>query len=56
MAVCIPFHTTTHEYGDHRNVHHDRDDCPDGKRIKSEHRIYNEGQKPQCKECIKLGG
>jgi hypothetical protein len=36
-------------------VYHDHDDCPDGKRIKPQHRSSGTGGKPRCTECIKLG-
>jgi hypothetical protein len=48
------YHTNTVEYS-HRNVHHDNENCKDGKRIKREHRINNDdGGKPLCDECKKL--
>ncbi len=35
-----PYHTNSTEYPpEHRNVYHDHDDCPDGKRIKPQHRV-----------------
>jgi hypothetical protein len=57
MAKTAPYHTNSPEYPpEHRNVHHNHDDCPDGKRIKPEHLIKNDtGGKPLCKECNKLG-
>lgn len=56
MAKVAPFHTNSPEYlPEHRNVYHDRDECPDGKRILSEHRESGTGSKPRCKECFKLG-
>ncbi len=51
-----PYHTNSTEYPpQHRNVHHDHDDCADGKRIKREHKEPGTGGKPRCKECINLG-
>jgi hypothetical protein len=51
-----PYHTNSLEYPpEHRSVHHDHDDCPDGKRIKPQHRLSGTGGKPRCKECIRLG-
>jgi hypothetical protein len=51
-----PYHTNSEEYPPaHRNVYHDHDDCPDGKRIKSWHRESGKGGRPRCDECIKLG-
>jgi hypothetical protein len=56
MAKVGPYHTSSTEYPpEHRNVHHDHDDCKDGKRIKPEHKEYGTGNKPRCKECIRLG-
>jgi len=56
MAKVPAYHTNSVEYPPHhRNVHHDHDECPDGKRIKPEHREKGIGNKPRCKECIKLG-
>ena len=37
----------------HREVYHDTDACPDGKRIKSEHRETGTGGKKHCLECDK---
>lgn len=52
MAKCAPFHTNTEEYGKSRNVHHDHDDCYEGKKIKKEHRVENStGGKPRCSVC-----
>jgi hypothetical protein len=56
MAKVPSYHTNSFEYPpEHRNVHHDHDDCPDGKPIKREHRIDGTGNKPRCKACVKLG-
>ena len=56
MAKVPPFHTSSIEYlPEHRNVHHDHDDCFEGKKIKPQHRVSGTGNKPRCKECIKLG-
>jgi hypothetical protein len=56
MAKVSPYHTNSTEYPpEHRNVHHDHDNCPDGKRIRSQNRLNGNGNKPRCKECIKLG-
>jgi len=50
-----PFHTDSPEYPpEHREIHHDNDTCPDGKRIKPWHRESGKGGKPLCKECAKL--
>jgi hypothetical protein len=57
MAKVAPYHTNSPEYPPkHRNVYHDHDDCPDGKRILDRHRITGStGGKPRCDECIRLG-
>jgi hypothetical protein len=55
MAKVAPFYTNSPEYPpEHRNVHHDRDDCFEGKKIKPEHRVSGIGGKPLCKVCINL--
>ena len=56
MAKVAAYHTNSPEYPTQtREVHHDHDDCPDGKRIKREHREPGTGNKRRCKECVKLG-
>jgi hypothetical protein len=56
MAKVPAYHTTTPEDGvHHRNVYHDHDNCPDGKRIKPQHRVSGTGNRPRCDECKKLG-
>jgi hypothetical protein len=56
MAKVAPYHTTNLEYPpEHRNVHHDHDDCHDGKRILPKDRLNGTGNKPRCKTCIDLG-
>jgi hypothetical protein len=55
MAKVSPYHTDSHEYPpSHRNVYHNNDACPDGKRIKPWHRKAGMGSRPLCKECAKL--
>jgi hypothetical protein len=50
------YHTDSPEYPpEHREVYHDHENYPDGKRIKPEHRKPGDGGKPRCKACIKLG-
>lgn len=49
------YHTDSVKYmPDLRSVHHDHDNCADGKRILPQHRIGGTGNKPRCKVCIKL--
>ena len=56
MAKVDPYHTNSVEYPpEHRNVHHDHDNCPAGKTILPKHRENGKGGKDRCKECIKLG-
>jgi len=56
MGKVTAYHTNSPEYPpQHRNVYHDRDDCPDGRRIKQQDRVSGTGNRPRCKECIKLG-
>jgi len=55
MAKINPFHTNSHEYGStHHEVYHDSDACPDGKRIKPEHREEGTGNRRHCLECEKV--
>jgi len=55
MAKVNPFHTNSKEYApSHHEVYHDEDNCPDGKRIKPEHREDGTGGKRRCLECDKL--
>jgi len=56
MTKVKPYHTNSiEEPPRHREVHHDHDNCPDGKRIMAKHMEQGTGGKPRCKECIKLG-
>jgi hypothetical protein len=56
MAKVSPYHTNSPEYlPKHREDYHDHDNCPDGKKIESKHRLSGTGEKPRCKECVKLG-
>ncbi len=55
MATVSAYHTNTPEYPpQHREVYHDKDTCPDGKRIKPEHRESGTGGKKHCLECYKV--
>ena len=52
MSKVVPYNTDSFEYPPaHRNVHHDHDDCPDGKK----HKETGTGNKLRCDECKKLG-
>jgi hypothetical protein len=49
------YHTDSPEYPpQHREVFHDKENCPDGKRIKAEHRKPGTGGKQHCLECYKV--
>jgi len=52
MAKVSPYHTNSPEYP--REVFHDKDTCPDGKRIKPVHKQDGTGGKLHCKECDKV--
>jgi hypothetical protein len=56
MAKVADYHTDSPEYPPkHREVYHDKDTCPDGKRIKPEHRKAGRGtNKKHCLECDKV--
>jgi hypothetical protein len=55
MATVLAYHTNSPEYPPkHREVYHDKDTCPDGKRIKLEHREGGTGNKKHCLECPKV--
>lgn len=56
MSKVDPYHTNSpEEPPSHRNVHHDHDDCHDGRAIKRDHKDPGTGGKPLCKVCSKLG-
>ena len=56
MSKVYLYHTTSLEYPPRvRNVYHDHDDCPDGRRIKPEHKVSGTAGRPRCDECIKKG-
>ena len=55
MPTVKPYPTNSPEYPPkHREVYHDKDTCPDGKRIKPEHKEQGTGGKQLCKECPKV--
>lgn len=56
MPKDPPYHTTSPEYPPkERNVYHDHNDCPDGRRIKVEHRRSGTAGRPRCDACIAKG-
>ena len=48
-----PYHTMTPEKDEpgHRDVYHNRSECPDGRRIKPENRRAGKGGRPKCDWC-----
>jgi hypothetical protein len=55
MATVSAYHTNSPEYPpSHREVHHNKSTCPDGRRIEARHRLDGTGGKPLCKECPKV--
>lgn len=55
MPTVPAYHTNSPEYPPkHREVYHDKDTCPDGRRIKREHRETGTGNKKHCLECPKV--
>ena len=55
MSKVAPFNTDSSEYlPKHREVYHDKDTCPDGKKILPRHRIAGIGNKKHCLECDKV--
>jgi hypothetical protein len=54
MAKVPPYHTITEEKPEQRDVYHDHDDCPDGRRIKPENRRSGTAGRPRCDECKRL--
>jgi hypothetical protein len=55
MPYTNPYHTDSPEYPrETREVYHDKSNCPDGERIKKEHRKDGTGNKRHRKECPKV--
>lgn len=52
MAKVSPYHTThLHYSSEERNVYHNDNACPAGRRIKPEHRASGTAGRPLCKDC-----
>jgi hypothetical protein len=49
------YHTSRPETGGERDVYHDHNDCPDGRRIEKQHLRSGTAGRPRCKDCIRLG-
>jgi hypothetical protein len=55
MGKVRAFHTDSPEYPpENREVHHDDDQCYEGKKIMLQHRKDGDGGKPLCKVCAAL--
>lgn len=55
MGYVSPYHTDSPEHPPHhREVYHNKDTCPDGKRIQPQHRKSGTGNKKPCLECPKV--
>lgn len=56
-AKVDAYHTVTQEQDEpkHRNVYHNHDDCPDGKRILPENKRSDKDNRPRCDACVELG-
>ncbi|MEO8078148.1 MAG: hypothetical protein ABI818_17600 [Acidobacteriota bacterium] len=55
MAKVASFHTNSLEYlPKHREVYHDKNTCPDGKKIRTKHRAVGYGDKKHCSACDKV--
>ena len=49
MSKTAAYHTNSTESGPkNREVHHDHDDCYEGKKIEQKHRVSGTGGKPLC--------
>jgi hypothetical protein len=57
MTKVDPYHTINPESQNpgHRDVYHDHDDCPQGRRILPQDRRPGTGNRPRCDDCIRLG-
>jgi hypothetical protein len=52
VVADLAYHTNSQEYPpEHRNVHHNNNNCKNGKQIKQQHRMGGTGGKPLCKDC-----
>jgi hypothetical protein len=52
MARVAPYHSSSPE---DRDVYHDHDDCPDGRRILPENWQAGSDGRQRCEACIDLG-
>jgi hypothetical protein len=55
MAMVAPYHTDSPAYAlKDRSIYHDKDTCPNGRRIELGHRKDGKGGKKHCFECNKV--
>ena len=55
MAIkCAPYHTTTEEEPEQRDVYHDYKDCPQGSRIRPRNKHEGIEGRPRCDYCIDM--
>ena len=55
MTKVTAYHTVLQATPPERNVYHDHSDCPDGLRIKPEHKASGTDNRPRCDACIEKG-
>jgi hypothetical protein len=55
MAKVPAYHSESEHVPKQREVYHNHDDCPDGKRIFPGNRRPGTGGRPRCKACTHLG-
>jgi hypothetical protein len=55
MSKVSPYHTKTEEEPGQADVHHNHDDCREGKKIKSYNKEQGTNNKRLCKICSDLG-
>lgn len=51
---CSPYHAITEEKPEQRDVYHDYEDCPQGRRIEPENRRSGKAARPRCDYCIDM--
>lgn len=55
MPITPAYHTNRDDYGpEQKRVYHNKSNCPDGKRIKAEHRTSGTDGRRLCLECPKV--
>jgi len=51
MSKVPPFHSSIPQY---RNVYHDDNKCPEGKKIRARNRRPGTDERPRCSHCMRL--